>query len=135
MWEFGAVGGNGRGGLGAFTGMDMGFTQTRLEDLAKRYTDAWNSKVPERVAEFHTDASSIVINRGEPSVGPKSITEVAVAFHTDVPDLSLVCDGVRGAGSHVVYMWTFTGHHAETGNVLNVHGWEEWELDLSLIHI
>ena len=25
-------------------------------------------------------------------------------------------------------MWTFTGHHAETGNPLHVQGWEEWEL-------
>lgn len=26
-------------------------------------------------------------------------------------------------------MWTFTGHHAGTGNPLKVSGWEEWELD------
>ena len=54
---------------------------------------------------------------------------MAAGFHADVPDLHLTCDGIRGAGSHVVYMWTFTGHHAETGNPLNVQGWEEWELN------
>ena len=107
----------------------MTFTQGELEELAKRYTDAWNSRAPEKVAAFHAEASSIVINRGEPSVGHSGVTEMAAGFHADVPDLHLTCDGVRGAGTHVVYMWTFTGHHAETGNPLNVSGWEEWDLN------
>ena len=106
----------------------MPFTQNELDDLAQRYTNAWNSKVPEKVADFHAATSRIVINRGEPSAGYEELTAMAAGFHADVPDLHLVCDGIRGAGSHVVYMWTFTGHHAETGNPLNVAGWEEWEL-------
>lgn len=107
----------------------MPYTQNELEELAQRYTDAWNSKIPEKVAAFHVASSSVVINRGEPSVGHLGVTEMAAGFHADVPDLHLVCDGVRGAGSHVIYLWTFTGHHAETGHPLNVSGWEEWELD------
>ena len=94
----------------------MSFTQSDLDGLAQRYTAAWNSKVPENVAAFHVASSSIVINRGEPSEGHEGLTAMAAGFH-------------RGAGSHVVYMWTFTGHHAETGNPLNVQGWEEWELN------
>ena len=47
----------------------MPFSQSQLDDLARRYTEAWNSKVPEQVASFHTPTSSIIINRGEPSVG------------------------------------------------------------------
>lgn len=47
----------------------MSFSQSELDDLAQRYTDAWNSKVPEQVAAFHRPNSSIVINRGEPSKG------------------------------------------------------------------
>jgi len=27
-----------------------------------------------------------------------------------------------------VYLWSFTGHHAETGSALHVTGWEEWSL-------
>lgn len=107
----------------------MSYTQDELNDLARRYTDAWNSKIPEEVAAFHASTSSIIINHGEPSVGHSGLTEMAAGFHADVPDLHLACDGIRGAGSHVVYMWTFTGHHAKTGNPLNVMGWEEWELD------
>ncbi|MEM1131154.1 MAG: nuclear transport factor 2 family protein [Pseudomonadota bacterium] len=110
----------------------MGYSRSDLIDLAERYTAAWNSKVPENVASFHTATSSIVINRGEPSVGHEGLTAMAAGFHADVPDLRLTCDGIRGAGEHVVYMWTFTGHHAETGNPLNVEGWEEWELDADL---
>ncbi|WP_343082131.1 hypothetical protein [Ostreiculturibacter nitratireducens] len=45
-----------------------------------------------------------------------------------MPGLSLVCDEIRCAGSHAVYIWTLTGHHSQTGNPLKVHGWEEWDL-------
>ncbi|MEW2912861.1 ester cyclase [Leisingera sp. JC11] len=106
----------------------MPYSQSQLDDLAQRYTEAWNSKVPEQVAAFHDPGSSIVINRGEPSSGHSGLTEMAAGFHADVPDLHLSCDGIRGAGAHVLYMWTFTGHHAGTGNPLSVSGWEEWEL-------
>lgn len=107
----------------------MSFAQSQLDDLAQRYTAARNSKVPEQVAAFHAPTSSIIINRGDPSVGQAGVTEMAAGFHADVPDLKLTCDGIRGAGLHAVYMWTFSGHHAETGNPLHVTGWEEWELD------
>lgn len=107
----------------------MSFTQNALDDLATRYTAAWNSKVPENVASFHVADSRIVINRGEPSVGHSGLTEMAAGFHADVPVLVLQNDGIRAAGTHVVFMWTFTGHHAQTGNPLDVSGWEEWELD------
>lgn len=107
----------------------MAFTQSALDDLGQRYTAAWNSKDPSQVAGFHTPTSSIIINRGEPSVGHAGLTEMAAGFHADVPDLHLVCDGIRSAGAHVVYLWTFTGHHAKTGNPLKITGWEEWELD------
>lgn len=56
----------------------------------------------------------------------------ACRFYADVPDLSLVCDGLRIAGDHVVYLWTFTGTHAATGNPLSVAGWEEWDVDADL---
>jgi len=110
----------------------MSFSQTQLDDLAKRYTTAWNSRDPGQVAAFHAPSSSIIINRGEPSIGHDGMAEIAAGFHADVPDLHLTCDGVRGSGRHVLYLWTFTGHHAETGNPLNMQGWEEWELDADM---
>ena len=107
----------------------MSINQARLEALATKYADAWNSKVPENVASFHDSKSQITIIRGDPSVGFEALTAMAAGFHADVPDLVLQSDGIRSAGNHVVFMWTFTGHDAGTGNPLNVSGWEEWELD------
>ncbi len=107
----------------------MSFDQKRLDDLAIKYTEAWNSKVPENVAACHVSSSHITINRGEPSVGHSELTAMAAGFRSDVPDLVVQNDGIRSAGNHVVFLWTFTGHHVETGNPLNVSGWEEWELD------
>ena len=107
----------------------MLFTQANLDHLATKYTEAWNSKVPENVAACHVSTSRIIINHGEPSVGHDELTAMAAGFHSDVPDLVLQNDGIRSAGNHVVFLWTFTGHHAETKNSLNVQGWEEWELD------
>ena len=53
-------------------------------------------------------------------------------FFADVPDLALTCDGVRMAGGPVLYLGTFTGHHAETRRPLRVVGWEEWQMDGAL---
>jgi len=57
---------------------------------------------------------------------------MAAGFFADVPDMRLTCDGIRFAGSHVVYLWTFTGHAAKTANTLYVQGWEEWDVSEDL---
>jgi uncharacterized protein (TIGR02246 family) len=100
--------------------------------VASAYTAAWNSGSPEAVASFYAPDGRIVINRGEPWVGRKGISEMAAGFFADVPDLKLVCDDVRCAGNHVAYFWTFTGTHAATKNPLRVAGWEEWDLNPDL---
>ncbi len=99
---------------------------------ARDYTAAWNSGDPEAVASFYAADGWIVINRGAPWRGRAGIVAMAAGFFADVPDLSLVCDMVRTAGPHVVYAWTFSGHHAASGNALTVKGWEEWDLDPDL---
>jgi len=100
--------------------------------IAVAYTAAWNSGSPDAVASFYASDGRIVINRGQPWVGRKGIAEMASGFFADVPDLLLVCDGVRCAGDHVAYLWTFTGTHAATKNPLRVVGWEEWDLNADL---
>jgi len=101
----------------------------RLEALAVAYTAAWNTGRPEAVAEFFAPDGRIIINGGAPWMGRAGVAEMASGFFADVPDLSLACDGVRTAGIHVLYLWTFTGTHAATQNPLKVVGWEEWDLD------
>ncbi len=107
----------------------MSISHEQAVALAAAYTAAWNSKSPEAVASFFAIKSQIVINRGTPWIDQAGVTEMAAGFYRDVPDLDLTCDGVRPAGDHLVYLWTFTGHDAGTGNPLVIHGWEEWDLD------
>lgn len=100
-----------------------------LQKLAEDYTAAWNSKSADAVASFYAEDGGIIINRGDPWQGRPRVADMARGFYADVPDLTLNCDLIRSAGSHVIYAWTFTGHDAGTGNPLEIHGWEEWELD------
>lgn len=107
----------------------MTITPEAVARLAEDYTAAWNSGSAESVASFYAEDGEIVINGGEPWQGRGGVAAMASGFYADVPDLALVCDGIRCAGNHAVYLWTFTGHHAETGNRLTVQGFEEWELN------
>lgn len=96
--------------------------------MAADYTAAWNSKSADAVASFFAPEAAIVINRGEPWEGRARVRDMADGFLRDVPDLTLICDDVRCSGNHAIYVWTFTGHDAKTGNPLTIHSWEEWEL-------
>ena len=91
-----------------------------------------SGKSADSVASFYAPEGEIVINRGEPWTGRSRVRDMAAGFYADVPDLTLTCDDVRCSGNHVVYVWTFTGHDATTGNPLTIRGWEEWELDEDL---
>jgi uncharacterized protein (TIGR02246 family) len=106
----------------------MSFDPKAIDKLAEAYTAAWNTGSPQRVAGHFAEDGEIVINRGTPWRGRSGIAEMAAGFFADVPDMKLICDAVRCAGSHVVYLWTFTGHAARTANALTVHGWEEWDV-------
>jgi uncharacterized protein (TIGR02246 family) len=101
----------------------------KIREIAQAYTAAWNSGSPQAVAEFYATDGQIVINRGEPWRGRAGIAEMAAGFFSDVLDLALVCNKVRSAGDHVVYLWTFTGTHSKTKKPLSISGWEEWDLD------
>jgi uncharacterized protein (TIGR02246 family) len=96
---------------------------------ARATADAWNSGSPDAVASFYAPEGGIVINRGTPWENRAGVAAMAAGFFADVPDLSLTCDGIRVAGDHVVYLWTFTGHHSGTKAPLRITGWEEWDLD------
>ena len=107
----------------------MAITPETVAAMARDYTAAWNSKSAEAVASFYAEDGEIVINRGDPWDGRAKVAEMAAGFYADVPDLSLTCDDIRLSGTHAVYVWTFTGHDANTGNPLNIKGWEEWDLN------
>lgn len=106
----------------------MPLTQTQAQALALSYTDAWNQGSAQAVAAHYAESAEMVINSGPQHLGRAGVREVAEGFFADVPDLHLICDGVRLAGDHLIYLWTFTGHHARTVAPLSISGWEEWDL-------
>ncbi len=101
----------------------------KMREVAAAYTTAWNSGSAEAVASFYARDGYIVINRSEPWEGRARVADMAAGFFADVPDLKLVCDVLRCADNHVVYLWTFTGTHAGTRKPLCISGWEEWDVD------
>lgn len=101
----------------------------KITKIAHDYTDAWNSGSAEAVASFYAPDGQIIINKGDPWLGRERVRDMAAGFFKDVPDLALTCDDVRTSDSHVLFLWTFTGHDASTGNPLKIQGWEEWELN------
>lgn len=109
--------------------MTIGHSQAQA--IATAYTAAWTTGGPEAVARFFAEDGAIIINGGDPWRGREGVAAMAAGFYADIPDLTLVCDGVRTSGDHVAYLWTFTGTHAETKKPVCVAGWEEWDLDTS----
>ena len=106
----------------------MPLSAEAVTKMAQDYTAAWNSKSADAVASYYAEDGEIVINRGDPWKGRSSVAEMAAGFYADVPDLTLTCDDIRIADTHAIYVWSFTGHDANTGNPLIIRGWEEWEL-------
>ena len=100
-----------------------------MMEVAAAYTAAWNMGRPEAVAAFFAPDGAIIINQGNPSHGRDGVAQMAAGFYADMPDLHLTFDGLRTAGNHMAYLWTFTGTHRSTGNAVRVSGWEEWEVD------
>jgi uncharacterized protein (TIGR02246 family) len=107
----------------------MPITTDAANALAKAYTKAWNSGSSAAVASHYAADGQIVINGGAPWLGRAGVAAMADGFFADVPDLHLICDGIRIAGDHMIYLWAFTGHHSGTRNPLKINGWEEWDLN------
>ena len=102
-----------------------------VQDLGRRYTEAWNSRDPASVAAFHEPDSSLQVNDGEPAGGHEAITEVARGFMDAFPDMELLMDGVEGDAHSAVYRWTFVGTNTGpggTGRPVRFSGYEKWTL-------
>jgi len=100
-----------------------------LNDFATRYTAAWCSHDPTRVAAFFTENGSLTINGGTPSVGRAAIAAAAQAFVTTFPDMVVTMDSVAHEGARAIYRWTLTGTNTGpggSGNAVRISGYEEW---------
>ena len=104
---------------------------TGLVDFANRYTAAWCSHDPARVAMFYSASGSLTINNGVPAVGRKAIEAAARSFMTGYPDLVVMFNGLEPEGQRVLYHWTFIGTNTGpggTGNRVQISGYEDWKI-------
>jgi uncharacterized protein (TIGR02246 family) len=104
-----------------------------VRDFAARYTAAWCSQDPGRVAAHYAENGSLTINRGTPSIGRASITAAAKDFMDAFPDLVVSIDGLDRDGDGYVYRWTLSGTHAGpggSGNHVRISGHEQWSIDV-----
>ena len=102
-----------------------------LHDFAARYTTAWCSQDPTKVAECYSVTGSLTVNGGTAAVGRNAIAEVARSFMTTFPDMRLIMDKLLLQGDRVEYHWTLictnTGRGG-TGNQVRVSGFELWQI-------
>ena len=109
----------------------MALTPNQLRDFARRYTEAWCSHDPARVAENYAPDGSLTINDGAPSVGRAAITEAARSFMVAFPDMQVVMDGLLAQGGNAEYRWTLVGTNTGpggTGRRVRISGFEEWTI-------
>lgn len=106
----------------------------RVAAFAARYTAAWGSQAPARVASHYAETGSLKINAGNPAVGRAAITASAQAFMSAFPDMVVTMDSLRVNGPSAVYHWTLTGTNTGpggTGKAVRISGYEEWTLGAS----
>jgi hypothetical protein len=88
----------------------------QLDDFARRYTEAWCSQEPTRVAAHYATSGSLTINDGP-------------SFMVAFLDLQVLMDDVRAKGDQAVYRWTLLGTNTGmggTGRSIRISGFEEW---------
>ena len=103
----------------------------QLLEFARRYTDAWCSQDPARVAENYAPDGSLTINDGAPSVGRAAITEAARSFMVAFPDMQVLMDDLVVHGDNAQYRWTLVGTNTGaggTGRQVKISGSEEWTI-------
>lgn len=99
-----------------------------MREFAERYTAAWNSGVPEHVAEHYAEDGWLRVNGGEPAKGREQIRALALSFMEAFPDLHLTRDGVHETDGLTTYLWTLRGTYAGTGRKVEISGREIWKM-------
>ena len=102
-----------------------------MMQFAMRYTEAWCSQDPAKVASFFAEKGSLKINDGEPSVGRAAITEAARSFMTAFPDMVVEMNRLDRVGTQYLYHWTLKGTNTGsggTGRKVKISGFEEWTI-------
>jgi uncharacterized protein (TIGR02246 family) len=104
---------------------------SELLEFARRYTEAWCSGEPARVAEHYSPDGSLTINGSPPAVGREAITEAARGFMDGFPDLWVEMDELKTDGDSPEYHWTLSGTNTGpggTGRSVRISGFEQWRI-------
>ena len=104
----------------------------KMVEFGQKYTDAWNSKQPEKMASFFAEDGILTINKGTPAVGRKQLAETAQSYMEAFPDMELTMDSLVKENNTYRYYWTFKGTNTGpngTGNKVNFSGFEEWTMN------
>ncbi|PWT91058.1 MAG: hypothetical protein C5B54_06085 [Acidobacteria bacterium] len=102
-----------------------------VRDFARRYTAAWCSQHPERVASYYAEDGSLTINNASPSVSRAGITIAAQSFMTAFPDMIVEMDDLEQQKNGYVFRWTLIGTNTGpggTGKKVHISGYEEWTM-------
>jgi uncharacterized protein (TIGR02246 family) len=105
---------------------------TAILNKVSNHAKAWSAHDAQAVAAAYVPEIEMVINRGDAINGRTEVAEMAAGFCAEFPDLALTCTASGIAGDQVVYLWRLTGHHVETGNFVDITGWEQWTLNEAL---
>jgi hypothetical protein len=109
----------------------MTLDRDQLHDFARRYTDAWCSQDPAKVADHYAPRGSLTINGGQPAEGRAALIEVARSFMTAFPDMQVLMDDLVVQDGGIEYHWTLVGTNSGpggTGNSVRISGFEEWTI-------
>lgn len=101
---------------------------THMAEFAARYATAWSSQDPEAFGAFYAENGSLTVNGGEPSVGRDAVVDTARAFMSAFPDMVVRLVELRPAGDRIEFHWHWTGTNTDTGNAVDLRGFEEWTL-------
>jgi uncharacterized protein (TIGR02246 family) len=105
--------------------------QAAMSEFANRYTEAWCSQDPARVASFFAEDGSLKINNGSPSVGRAAITSAAKGFMTAFPDMIVRMEELEQVSDGFIYRWTLIGTNTGpggSGKRVHISGYEEWTI-------
>lgn len=105
--------------------------EAQLKAFAKRYTSAWCSQDPAKVAACFEEEGSLKINDGAPAIGREAISMSAQGFMTAFPDMVVTMDEISLDGDQGIYRWTLAGTNTGpdgTGNLVRISGYEEWTI-------
>jgi uncharacterized protein (TIGR02246 family) len=103
----------------------------QLREFAERYTAAWCSQDPMRVANCYALNGSLTINSEDPAEGRQNIAAAVLKFMTAFPDLQIEMDDVVVQRERAVYHWILSGTNTGpggSGHMVRLSGFEVWTI-------